>query len=157
LIVGEFRRAAITAIFFHQHRKSGPFLTGKLHASFEAVPSKADLLQDRAERFAVRVLKFIRTLPQTPEGDSLRRQLARSAPGISGNYRSARRGRSKAEFTARLGVAVDEADETERWLMMVKNSGLASGSELDWLIGESGELRAIYVASYGTARRNGRT
>jgi len=123
-----------------------------------AVPSKADLLQDRAERFAVRVLKFISTLPQTPEGDSLRRQLARSAPGISGNYRSARRGRSKAEFTSKLGVVVDEADETERWLLMVKNSGLASGSELDWLIGESGELRAIYVASYGTARRNkGRT
>jgi four helix bundle protein len=118
------------------------------------MPSKADLLQERAERFAVRVLKFIRTLPQTPEGDSLRRQLARSAPGISGNYRSARRGRSKAEFTSRLGVVVDEADETEQWLLMVKNSGLASGSELDWLIGESGELRAIYVASYGTARRN---
>ena len=116
--------------------------------------SKADLLQARAERFAVRLLKFIRTLPATPEGDTFRRQLSRSGTGVFGNYRSARRSRSRAEFISRLGTVVDEADETERWLKMVRDASLASGSELNWLIDESGELRAIYSSSYATTRRN---
>jgi hypothetical protein len=49
---------------------------------------------------------------------------------------------------------VDEADENEHWLSMLKNAGLAAGSELDWLLQESGELRAIFGKSLGTARAN---
>jgi hypothetical protein len=42
------------------------------------------------------------------------------------------------------------------WLTVTKESGIASGSELEWLIGESGELRAIFFASVTTARLNRR-
>ena len=118
------------------------------------VPSPADLLSERAERFAVRVLKFVRTFPREPAADGVARQLARSGPGVSSNYRSTRRARSRAEFIARLGVVVDEADETEHWLSVLKKSELASGSELEWLLQESGELRAIFSKSLMTARQN---
>ena len=74
----------------------------------------------------------------------------------SPNYHSACRGRSRAEFISRLGVALDEADEAERWLEVLKDSGLASGAEVEWLSGESGELRAILFASVTTARLNRR-
>jgi len=118
------------------------------------MPSKADLLQERAERFGVRVLKFVRTLPRTADGEAVSKQLARSAPGIFSNYRSSRRSRSRSEFISKLAVTVDEADESERWLHVIRDSQLSSGPELDWLIGESKELRAIFVASYKTARHN---
>jgi hypothetical protein len=49
---------------------------------------------------------------------------------------------------------VDEADETEHWLAMLSKSDLASGNELSWLLRESGELRAIFSRSLGTARQN---
>jgi hypothetical protein len=49
---------------------------------------------------------------------------------------------------------VDEADESEHWLIVARDSGLAAGQELEWLTGESGELRAIFFASLATARRN---
>ena len=121
---------------------------------FPAVPSPADLLQERAEAFAVRVLQFVRTLPRNPATDGIARQLGKFGPSVSANYRSARRSRSRAEFIARLGVVVDEADESAHWLSMLKNAGLAAGNELDWLLQESGELRAIFGKSLGTARAN---
>jgi four helix bundle protein len=100
------------------------------------------------------VLQFVRSLPQTPATDGIARQLARSGPSVSANYRSARRSRSRREFIARLAIVVDEADESEHWLAILKKAGLSTGVELDSLLRESGELRAIFVKSLGTARAN---
>ena len=86
------------------------------------MPSPADLLQERAETFAVRVLQLVRRLPRNPPTDGIARQLGRSGPSTSANYRSARRSRSRAEFIARLGVVVDEADESEHWLSMLQTA-----------------------------------
>src|SRR4030095_1644908 len=84
--------------------------------------------------------------------DAVARQLARSGPSVSSNYHSAGRSRSHAEFTARLGIVADEADETEGWLDQLKSAGLATGEELDWLLDESRELRAIFVQAARTAK-----
>lgn len=73
---------------------------------------------------------------------------------MSSNYRAARRARSRREFVAKLGVVVEEADETEGWLEDVEAAKLASGVEFDWLLNESHELRAIFVQSVKTARAN---
>ena len=118
--------------------------------------SEADALRARCKRFAVRVLRFVRTLSHDTPLDTVGRQLARSGCGVSANYHSAGRSRSRAEFIARLGVVVDEADESEHWLVVLRDGRLAAGEELDWLLGEAGELRAIFSASLSTARRNHR-
>jgi four helix bundle protein len=120
------------------------------------VPTRGDELRERMRRFAVRVLAFVRTLARDPATDTVARQLARAGGGVSSNYHSACRGRSRAEFIARLGVALDEADEACHWLLALKESGIANGPELDWLSGEGAELRAILYASVSTARRNKR-
>ena len=116
--------------------------------------TQADLLRARAKRFAVHVIKFVRSLPRDAAADSVARQLTRAAAGVSANYHSSGRLRSRAEFIARLGVVVEEADESEHWLTVIGDSKLAAGQELDWLLAESGELRAIFSASLKTARRN---
>ena len=122
--------------------------------STNGVQSPADALALRSQAFAVRTIRFVRGMARGPATDSIARQLARSGPGISANYRSARRSRSRAEFIARLGIVVDEADETEHWLCMIRDGELASGPELDWLLQESGQLRAIFSKSLTTARLN---
>jgi len=53
-----------------------------------------------------------------------------------------------------LGVVVEEADESEHWLATIRDAGMASGSELAWLLAEAAELRAIVSASLQTARAN---
>jgi four helix bundle protein len=115
---------------------------------------KANELRTRIRRFAVRLGRFLRTLPRDPVTLEIVRQLAKSGGSMSANYHSACRGRSRAEFIAKLGVAVEEADETEHWLLVLIESSIGTGPELDALYKESREPRAILKASHDTARRN---
>lgn len=114
----------------------------------------ADQLRRRVKRFAIRALKFVKALPKDAVTSEVVRQLAGSASGMSSNYHAACRARSRAEFIAKLGLVVEEADETEHWLDVLAKAELASGSELEWLTQEASELRAIFKASVDTARAN---
>jgi len=118
--------------------------------------SQADQLSLRVRHFTVRLLQFVRTLTREPATDAIARQVARSGPSVWANYRSSRRARSRAEFIARLGIVADEAEETEGWLEMLKETAMVDKPELDWLFDESRELRAIFVQSFATARANQR-
>jgi four helix bundle protein len=120
------------------------------------MPTQSDLLRARVKSFAVRILKFVRTLPRDPASDTAARQLARAGTSTSANYHATCRARSRAEFISKLGLVVEEADESEHWLFVIRASELSAGPELEWLIRESGELRAIFSASLKTARFNHR-
>lgn len=74
--------------------------------------ARAKELQDRTKRFAVRIVNMFRHLPKTDEARIIGKQVLRSATSVAANYRAACRGRSKAEFTAKLGLVVEEMDET---------------------------------------------
>jgi four helix bundle protein len=115
---------------------------------------RAAELRTRVKRFAIRVVKFVRALSGSDATRLIGCQLLKSGTAESANYHAACRGRSRAEFIAKLGVVVEEADETEHWLDVLKEGELASGAELNWLTGEAAELRAIFKASLDTARTN---
>ena len=122
--------------------------------------SKANELAARLKRFATRIVIFARAMPTDPSSLLLAKQLTGSGTAESANYHAARRGRSRAEFIAKLGVAAEEADETEHWLDVIRDAHVISTSaglkELDWLLDEARQLRAILVASVRTARTNHR-
>ena len=115
---------------------------------------KADELKARTKRFALDVLAFRRTLPATDEASDIGRQLSRSATAVGANYRSACRSRSDAEFAARIGVVLEEADESGFWLEIVTEGGLSKGSQALHLLDEANQLTAIFAASTITARRH---
>src|SRR5262245_13406282 len=104
----------------------------------------AEGLKTRTKRFAIKVLDFVDTLPRTPSGDALARQLARSGFGVAGNDRSSCRARSNTEFTARLGIVLDEADESELWIEICDDRQMGAADLRPWLLDESGQLRAIF-------------
>ena len=122
--------------------------------------SKANELAARLKRFATRIVIFARATPGDPSSEVLAKQLTGSGTAESANYHAARRGRSRAEFIAKLGVAAEEADETEHWLTVIAGAHIISTTaglkELEWLMDESRQLRAILVASVTTARANHR-
>ena len=110
-------------------------------------------LKLRTKQFALRVIHMIDTLPRTMVAETLGKQLIRSATSVAANYRSACRGRSKAEFVAKLGIVEEEADESSLWLELIENAGLVPAKKLAALRIEAQELTAIIVASIRTARR----
>jgi len=111
-------------------------------------------LRERTMRFAVRAVKFCRTLPETWEARRMAGQLIDSATSVAMNYRAAGRGRSRAEFIAKLGLVVEESDESVGWLELIARLELSSEPELMWLTGESQELLAIFGKSQITAKEN---
>ena len=113
-------------------------------------------LRRRTRRFAVEVVRFCRTLPRTDEATIVGRQLLRSGTGVGSNYRAACRPRSDADFIAKLGTAIEEADETAFWLEVLIEAGMVTERVTTSLYRECDELIRILVASRETARSNSR-
>jgi four helix bundle protein len=125
------------------------------HAS--AVSEQSEQLKQRTWRLAIDVIALVRALPQDAASAVVRHQLAKSATSVAFNYRAACRARTYAEFSARLGVVAEEADETAGWLDFLFDACLYSSKDpslLTRLRLESKELVAIFSASVGTVRRN---
>lgn len=109
-------------------------------------------LAQRTKRFALRILKLYRSLPKTDEGRILGKQVLRSGSSIGANYRAACRARSRAEFIAKLGIVLEEADETTFWLELIQDAGIFTDQKLHSLLREANELVAIFVTSVRTAK-----
>lgn len=81
------------------------------------------------------------------------KQLLRCGTSVAANYRAVCRARSRAEFAARMGVVVEEADEAILWLELMTESGIVSVEKTRDLLREVNELTAIFAASQRTAKR----
>ena len=97
-------------------------------------------------------MKLVNALPETPAGRAIGNQLVRSATSVPANYRAACRGRSKAEFIAKLGIVEEEADESALWLELIMEGGLLAERMVKDLHREAGEITAMMAASKMTAR-----
>lgn len=98
-------------------------------------------------------MRFCRTLPKTDEAREAARQLREAANSVRSNYRAARKGRSRAEWEAKLGVVWEEADESVDWLEYLHEAGIANRPEL---LQEARELAKIFAKSLKTSRANTR-
>lgn len=116
--------------------------------------AQSQALKLRTKQFAVQVIKLLKNLPPSMESRTIGRQLLRSATSIAANYRAACRGRSRAEFLAKLGIVVEEADETAFWLELLAEAEIVSEDRLDGLAQEANELLAIFAAAQLTTKRN---
>ena len=103
---------------------------------------------------ALDVLGFLRTVPASEEIRSIGGQLIRSATGVASNYRSSCRSRSRAEFIARIGIALDEADESALWLEIITEGKPSTSRRGLELLAEANELSAILAQSSLTANQN---
>ena len=101
---------------------------------------------------ALRIVKLFRSLPKTDDARILGKQLLRSGTSIGANYRAACRARSRAEFVAKLGIVLEEADETVFWLELMRDAGIFPETKLREIVQEAKELVAIFVASIKTAK-----
>ena len=107
----------------------------------------AEDLKARTKQFGIRVLKLVAALPNSVPGRTVGGQLARSGTSVGSNYRAARRGRSKPEFIAKLGVVEEEADESAFWMELIIESGLLKKQAVEPLLSEANELAKIMARS----------
>lgn len=113
---------------------------------------QAEELKGRTKQFAIRVVRLFRALPKADDARIIGKQLLRSATSVAANYRAVCRARSKAEFVAKIGVVVEEIDETLFWLELLVETGIVPKKRMAALLAEANELLAIFAASQRTAR-----
>jgi four helix bundle protein len=115
-------------------------------------PTNSQILRDRTKRFALLVIRCCHTIPRNEESRIVCRQLLRSATSVAANYRAVCRARSSADFISKMGIVLEEADESLFWLELLLESGIVGQERVRPLLKESNELVSIFVASLLTAK-----
>ncbi|HKS76033.1 MAG TPA: four helix bundle protein [Terriglobales bacterium] len=113
---------------------------------------KTVALKERTKQFALRVIRLCRAVPPSPETRVITTQLLRSATSVAANYRAVCRARSRAEFLAKLGIVIEEADESALWLELLADAQIIPDRLLVDLKSEANQLVAICNASRTTAK-----
>lgn len=113
-----------------------------------------DELRERTKQFAIRIVRLFRSLPPTPDAEVMGKQLLRSGTAVAANYRAVCRARSRREFISKVGVVVEEADESVFWLEMLYDNKVVPPDRLKPLLNEARELTAIFTASQETAKHH---
>src|SRR5579862_657750 len=116
------------------------------------MPSQPEDLRNRTKAFAVRIVKVYRWLPYRSDAQVLGKQSLRCGTAVAANYRAACRSRSKAEWIAKIGIVVEEADESVFWLEMLTDCEIVPGEKTGSILKEAHELSALSTASQRTAR-----
>jgi four helix bundle protein len=119
---------------------------------FVAGSTNSDDLKRRTKDFALMAIRLCQSLPRSQPGTIIIRQLLRSSTSVGANYRAVCRARSSADFVSKLGIVLEEADETLFWLELLVESGVAKAAETATLLKEANELVSIFVASLRTAK-----
>ena len=102
--------------------------------------------------FGLRVIRLVESLPKSQTTRVIGSQLMRSGTSVGANYRSAVRGKSRADFIAKMGIVEEECDETLYWMQMLIEAGVMKRSRLTELMNEADQIIAIVVSSIKTAR-----
>lgn len=116
--------------------------------------TKQEELKNRTKQFAIRIVRLFRALPKSEEARIIGIQVLRSGTSVAANYRAVCRARSNAEFIAKIGVVVEEADETVFWLELLIETEIVGLNLMSDLLDEANELLAIFAASQITAKSN---
>jgi four helix bundle protein len=105
-----------------------------------------DNLRDRTEQFALKIIRFYSLLPsKINETQIIGKQLLRSGTSVGANYREAYRARSNSEFISKIGIVIQELDETDYWLEQLRDAKINGNSELQLLLSETDKLLAIFT------------
>ena len=115
---------------------------------------KENILIDKSIDFGARIAKLYRYLVKAKREAVLSKQILRSGTSIGANINEAQYGNSKADFIAKLHIALKETAETEYWLHILQKSDYLDDNMASSLLNDCLEIKRIMIASINTAKDN---
>jgi four helix bundle protein len=112
--------------------------------------SKYKQMEKRTNDFAHRCVKLALAMEGTRLGNHISGQLIRCSTSVAANYRACNLAISKAAFTSKLSIVLEEADESMFWMEFAIDENLISAAKVKMLLQESNELKAIFFAARKT-------
>lgn len=113
---------------------------------------KENMLIEKSIDFGARIVKLYRFLVNTKHENILSKQILRSGTSIGANINEAQYGNSKADFIAKLHIALKETAETEYWLHLLQKSECLDEKMADSMLNDCLEIKRILIASINTAK-----
>ena len=113
-------------------------------------------LSKKSEAFSGRIIKMVQFLNKEKDRclSSLYNQILRSGTSISANIGESQFAQSPADFVTKLHIALKEANETRKWLNMLKSADCLTTSQFDSMNTDLSEIIAMLVSSLNTSKRN---
>ena len=122
----------------------------------EKLEMKDNSLKDKSYQFAIRIVKLSQVLQQDRKEFVLSKQVLRSGTAVGALIREAEFGQSRADFTSKMSISLKEANETEYWLSLLKDTDFISESQFMSLQSDCKELIAMLVSTVKTSKSNGK-
>jgi four helix bundle protein len=111
-------------------------------------------LRGRTTQYASAIIRCYVKLPkEREEVRVLGKQLLRSGTSVAAHAREASRARSDSEFCSKIDGLLQEADESQLWIELLRNDCAIQGEPIDWLHRETGELLAIFTTMVSKLRK----
>ena len=113
-----------------------------------------NLILDKSKAFAIRIINLYKHLNEEKREYILSKQLLRSGTSIGANCREAARGQSKADFVAKMNIALKEADETAYWLELLYATDFVTQVQFQSIYNDAEELIKLLVSIIKTTKQN---
>ncbi|MEN6386316.1 MAG: four helix bundle protein [Phycisphaerales bacterium] len=114
---------------------------------------KESILKNKSYDFAIRIVKLSQYLRNEKNEFVLSKQILRSGTAIGALVREAQFGQSKADFTNKMGIALKEANETDYWLSLLKDTDFINMKLFSSLQFDCNELIAMLISNIKTSRK----
>ena len=121
--------------------------------SFVNRAMKDGALQTKSFAFAVRIVNLSKFLSTEKKEFILSKQLLRSGTAIGALVREAEQAESKADFVHKLAIALKEANETEYWVLLLRETGYLTATEAESLINDNKELLKLLTSIINSTKR----
>ncbi|MCL2650833.1 MAG: four helix bundle protein [Candidatus Azobacteroides sp.] len=115
--------------------------------------NRADsILNTKSYNFAIRIVKLSQFLQKEKSEYILSKQILRSGTAIGALIRESEFGQSKPDFVSKLSIALKEANETEYWICLLRDTDYLEDKLCKSLLTDSNELISLLTASIKTVK-----
>ena len=114
---------------------------------------KENVLKIKSYDFAIRVVKLAQYLQNERKEFVLSKQVLRSGTAVGALIREAEYGQSKTDFIHKLTISLKEANETEYWINILKDTGYIEYNLYESILNDCKELLRLLIASIKTAKQ----
>ena len=115
-----------------------------------------NLIIIKSKAFAVRIIRMYQYLCDEKHEYVLSKQVLRSGTSIGANVKEAIRGQSRADFTAKMNIALKESSETEYWLELLHETDYLSNEHFSSIYTDCQELIRLLTAIVKSSRKEGK-
>lgn len=116
------------------------------------VNMKKSILKDKSYKFAIRIVKLSQYLQSVKKEFVLSKQILRSGTAIGALVREAQFGQSKADFANKMSIALKETNETDYWLLLLKDTKFINSKLSESMQTDCKELIAMLVSTVKTSK-----